>query len=150
MADIRRLPTPVAEVWDWQLHGACRGENTSLFFHPDGERGPARARRQNAAKAVCARCPVIDACLKHALSVREPYGVWGGMSEEERARLIAADPAAVAVGVCLLPHTPKRAGPAAAGPALFVCSAGELSLSGCGRARRASGRGCAAHRRGCA
>ncbi|MCW2678043.1 MAG: transcription factor WhiB, partial [Modestobacter sp.] len=26
MADIRRLPTPVAEVWDWQLHGACRGE----------------------------------------------------------------------------------------------------------------------------
>ena len=43
MADIRRLPTPVAEVWDWQLHGACRGENTSLFFHPDGERGPARA-----------------------------------------------------------------------------------------------------------
>ena len=52
MADIRRLPTPVAEVWDWQLHGACRGENTSLFFHPDGERGPARARRQSAAKAV--------------------------------------------------------------------------------------------------
>ena len=70
MADIRRLPTPVAEVWDWQLHGACRGENTSLFFHPDGERGPARARRQTAAKAVCARCPVVEACLKHALAVR--------------------------------------------------------------------------------
>ncbi len=84
MADIRRLPTPVAEVWDWQLHGSCRGENTSLFFHPDGERGPARARRQAAAKAVCGRCPVVDACLKHALSVREPYGVWGGMSEDER------------------------------------------------------------------
>jgi WhiB family transcriptional regulator, redox-sensing transcriptional regulator len=99
MADIRRLPTPVAEVWDWQLHGACRGENTSLFFHPDGERGPARARRQTAAKAVCGRCPVLDACLKHALSVREPYGVWGGMSEEERARLISAEPAAVAAGV---------------------------------------------------
>ena len=46
-----------------------------------------------------AKCPVIDACLKHALSVREPYGVWGGMSEEERARLIAAEPAAVAAGV---------------------------------------------------
>jgi WhiB family redox-sensing transcriptional regulator len=99
MADIRRLPTPVAEVWDWQLHGSCRGESTALFFHPDGERGPARARRQAAAKAVCGRCPVIDACLKHALSVREPYGVWGGMSEEERARLIAAEPAAVAAGV---------------------------------------------------
>ena len=99
MADIRRLPTPVAEVWDWQLHGACRGESTSLFFHPDGERGPARARRQSAAKAVCAKCPVVEACLKHALAVREPYGVWGGMSEEERARLIAAEPATVAAGV---------------------------------------------------
>src|SRR3712207_6964959 len=37
MADIRRLPTPVAEVWDWQLHGACRGESTALFFHPRSE-----------------------------------------------------------------------------------------------------------------
>ncbi|WP_432277335.1 WhiB family transcriptional regulator [Klenkia sesuvii] len=99
MADIRRLPTPVAEVWDWQLHGSCRGESTSLFFHPDGERGPARARRQAAAKAVCGTCPVIDACLKHALSVREPYGVWGGMSEEERTRLIAAENAPLRVGV---------------------------------------------------
>ena len=52
-----------------------------------------------AAIAVCATCPVVEACLKHALSVREPYGVWGGMSEEERARLIAAEPAAVAAGV---------------------------------------------------
>ncbi|GAB4080488.1 MULTISPECIES: WhiB family transcriptional regulator [Modestobacter] len=99
MADIRRLPNPVAEVWDWQLHGACRGESTSLFFHPDGERGPARARRQAAAKAVCGRCPVLESCLKHALSVREPYGVWGGMSEEERTRLIAAEPAPIAAGV---------------------------------------------------
>ena len=122
MADIRRLPTPVAEVWDWQLHGACRGENTSLFFHPDGERGPARARRQAAAKAVCGRCPVIDACLKHALSVREPYGVWGGMSEEERARLIAAEPAAVAAGVYLADVKPAitpysgRGGSGGSGP----------------------------------
>ena len=45
MADIRRLPTPVAEVWDWQLHGSCRGESTAPFFPPVGERGPARARR---------------------------------------------------------------------------------------------------------
>ncbi|MCW2535353.1 MAG: Transcription factor WhiB, partial [Modestobacter sp.] len=61
--------------------------------------GPARARRQAAAKAVCGRCPVLESCLQHALSVREPYGVWGGMSEEERTRLIAAEPAAIAAGV---------------------------------------------------
>ena len=92
MADIRRLPNPVAEVWDWQLHGSCRGESTSLFFHPDGERGPARARRQTAAKAVCARCPVIDACLKLALAVREPYGVWGTPDTRPGQRPVPAPP----------------------------------------------------------
>src|SRR3954452_750892 len=25
MADVRRLPGPNADLWDWQLHGACRG-----------------------------------------------------------------------------------------------------------------------------
>lgn len=98
MADVRRLPTPVSEVWDWQLLGACRGADTLLFFHPDGERGSARRRRQAAAKAVCARCPVLERCRQHALRVHEPYGVWGGLSEEERARLLIEDRIAVPVG----------------------------------------------------
>lgn len=89
MADVRRLPAPVSEVWDWQLSGACRGADTVLFFHPDGERGSARRRRQSAAKAVCARCPVLTQCRAHALKVHEPYGIWGGMSEEERARALS-------------------------------------------------------------
>ena len=42
---------------------------------------------------------MVEACLKHALSVREPYGVWGGMSEEERARLIANETTVVAAGI---------------------------------------------------
>jgi WhiB family redox-sensing transcriptional regulator len=71
-------------LWDWQLRGACRDEDSSLFFHPEGERGPARAAREVAAKAVCARCPVADHCLRHALATREPYGVWGGTTEAER------------------------------------------------------------------
>jgi len=98
MADVRRLPTPVSEVWDWQLHGACRGADTLLFFHPDGERGSARRRRQVAAKAVCARCPVLDECRRHALQVHEPYGVWGGMSEEERSRVLTEDRIVLPVG----------------------------------------------------
>jgi WhiB family redox-sensing transcriptional regulator len=91
MADIRRLPGPNADLWDWQLRGACRGADGSVFFHPEGERGPARAAREAAAKAICMRCPVIDPCLQHALASREPYGVWGGMSESEREQLLAAD-----------------------------------------------------------
>jgi WhiB family transcriptional regulator, redox-sensing transcriptional regulator len=90
MADIRRLPGPNADLWEWQLQGACRGEDSSLFFHPEGERGPSRAAREAAAKEVCARCPVVEACRAHALATREPYGVWGGMSESERDEEIAA------------------------------------------------------------
>jgi len=36
------------------------------------------------AKAICAACPVLAQCREHALKTREPYGVWGGMSEEDR------------------------------------------------------------------
>lgn len=84
MADISRLPGPNADLWDWQMEGACRGEDPNAFFHPEGERGPARAAREAAAKAICARCPVKRECAEHALAVREPYGVWGGLSEDER------------------------------------------------------------------
>ena len=66
------------------MQAACRGEDSDLFFHPEGERGPSRLSRENAAKSVCARCPVIASCAAHSLTVREPYGVWGGMSEDER------------------------------------------------------------------
>jgi WhiB family transcriptional regulator, redox-sensing transcriptional regulator len=98
MTDVRRLPGPGAEKWEWQLHGACRGENTELFFHPEGERGPARAAREAAAKTICARCPVVLACGEHALRAREPYGVWGGMSESEREAILAGRGRRVPVG----------------------------------------------------
>ena len=39
------------------------------------------------AKSYCARCPVIDACLEHALAVRESHGVWGGLNTDERRAL---------------------------------------------------------------
>lgn len=86
MADFSRLPGPNADLWDWQLRGLCRGKDSSLFFHPEGERGAARSSRELAAKEICMNCPVQIPCAEHALKVREPYGVWGGMTEEERER----------------------------------------------------------------
>lgn len=97
MADVSRLPGPNADLWDWQLHGSCRGEDPSMFFHPEGERGPARAAREQAAKAVCATCPVIAECAAHALAAREPYGVWGGMSEEDREVVYARQRRRIAI-----------------------------------------------------
>lgn len=89
MSNPRRLPRPIDDLWDWQRRGACRGRDSAQFFHPEGERGASRDRREARAKAVCASCPVRPECAAHALSIREPYGVWGGFSEAERLRLLA-------------------------------------------------------------
>jgi len=88
MADVRRLPEPRDGDWDWQIKAACRGLDTSMFYHPENERGPSRVRREMRAKQVCAGCPVLHHCLRWALAAREPYGVWGGMTVEEREELL--------------------------------------------------------------
>ena len=85
MADTGRLPSPLVAYWEWQTKAACRGMGSDAFFHPPDERNTARRDRIAAAKAICRQCPAITACLDHALRVREPYGVWGGRSEDERA-----------------------------------------------------------------
>ena len=88
MTDVSRLPGPMMDVWEWQYDGACRDMDTEMFFHPEGERGAARRRRAANAKAVCATCPVIEQCRQHALASQEPYGIWGGMTEEERREIV--------------------------------------------------------------
>ena len=87
MTSAARLLAPRLEHWEWQLSAACRGLASASFFHPDGERGASRVRREQAAKAICATCPVRQDCLDWALKVGEPYGVWGGKTSEERALL---------------------------------------------------------------
>lgn len=97
MSEVRRLPLPGQGTWEWQLHAACRGTDTSVFYHPENERGPARQRREQQAKQICGLCPVVASCLDWALTMREPYGVWGGLSTDEREALLAG-PHRVAVG----------------------------------------------------
>jgi WhiB family redox-sensing transcriptional regulator len=87
----RTLPPATVDGWDWQRAGACRGHDSTQFFHPEGERGASRTRREVAAKAVCRTCPVRAECALHALASREPYGVWGGFTEGERHRLLETD-----------------------------------------------------------
>jgi WhiB family redox-sensing transcriptional regulator len=89
MTNVARLPGPIADIWDWQRMGLCRGRDSAQFFHPDGERGASRGRREAAAKQLCRSCPVRAECAAHALATREPYGVWGGFTEAERLRLLA-------------------------------------------------------------
>lgn len=93
MGELRQLPAPREGDWDWQMNAACRGIDTATFYHPENERGPSRLRRELAAKAVCATCPVVESCLRWALAAREPYGVWGGLSVDERESLLTSRPA---------------------------------------------------------
>lgn len=79
---------PTLPSRDWQEAGSCRHVGGDLFFPPfDVEPTAARLERESAAKAICAECPVRVECLEWALTVGEPYGVWGGYSESERREL---------------------------------------------------------------
>ena len=62
----------------WMIDGACVGDERNLWFPDAG--GSTRAARQ-----VCARCSVKQQCLDYAL-VHEEFGIWGGMSPEQRNR----------------------------------------------------------------
>lgn len=70
---------------DWRYNAACADEDPELFF-PIGNTGPA-LRQIAEAKTVCRRCLVVDTCLSWALDTRQEFGVWGGMSEDERRAL---------------------------------------------------------------
>lgn len=70
---------------DWRHRAACRVEDPELFF-PTGTTGSALLQIDEA-KAVCRRCPEMEACLAWALDSNLEDGVAGGMSEDERRSL---------------------------------------------------------------
>jgi len=68
---------------DWRSAAACRSADPELFF-PISAFGQALEQVAQA-KVICARCPVRRECLAFALRTRQAHGIWGGMTEEERA-----------------------------------------------------------------
>lgn len=63
---------------------ACAGADPAIFFPEQG--GPA-----SQAKALCAICPHRQACLDWALATGQSFGIWGGTSPDERARMLTPD-----------------------------------------------------------
>jgi len=73
----------------WRVHGKCRGESAVFFFAPPHfERKPEKDLREGQARALCRSCPVREECLDYAMTVEEPHGIWGGLNELERRRLL--------------------------------------------------------------
>jgi len=82
---INRLEEMVHRPEDWKTHGACvaiypdPAQRVAVFY-------PEKRDSAKKAKAICAGCPVREACLEYALVARERHGVWGGLGEQARRR----------------------------------------------------------------
>jgi WhiB family redox-sensing transcriptional regulator len=68
------------ELAPWTRQAACGAADHDLFF-------PEVGQSADPARAICATCPVTAECLDYALRWNIEHGVWGGLTEEERARL---------------------------------------------------------------
>ncbi len=80
-------PTPATTVsattttQQWRQYARCLGADPEIFY-------PSCDEAAGEAKAICMICPVREPCLEHAISARERQGVWGGLTERERRRLV--------------------------------------------------------------
>lgn len=71
------------QFWEWGAKGACKNHDSAIFF-PENESGARRA------KSICQLCEVKDRCREVALDRRERVGVWGGLTERERRKILTA------------------------------------------------------------
>lgn len=71
-------------------NGACKGGDTEWWFplQKTGKREEVAELRKNTlmAKAICKTCVCQQECLEYSLEW-EPWGIWGGLDEQERAQL---------------------------------------------------------------
>lgn len=78
--DIDLLPDNPAPPDVWQERSACYGVDPDVFFPiSEEEAGPALT--------FCSACTIRDECLAWALKNGERYGVWGGLTEQQRRRI---------------------------------------------------------------
>ena len=82
----RLATTPASPLNDWGPDGLCRQADSEIFF-PEGV-GGAVTKAVREAKRVCGRCPVREECLAWAVRTGQGYGVWGGLSRNERKALV--------------------------------------------------------------
>ncbi|MFB0617289.1 WhiB family transcriptional regulator [Streptomyces sp. AGS-58] len=79
----RYTPYTFMRAAHWSDQAACRDQDLTIFYPEDFPAGLVLMVTREA-KSVCARCPVIEECLKAAMARSEPNGVWGGLDKDER------------------------------------------------------------------
>lgn len=83
---------PTVDFWAWRSMGACQSEPVELFFHSEETPRGQRRRNEREAARICEECPVLATCRAHALRTGERYGVWGGLTENQRLRILSGSP----------------------------------------------------------
>ena len=77
-------------IGDWVEDGLCSRSDPNAWY-PDAVKGRAAALVQEfLAKSICQGCPVRTQCLDYAVANREAFGIWGGMTAQERRHLSEA------------------------------------------------------------
>jgi WhiB family redox-sensing transcriptional regulator len=71
---------------EWE-RASCRGLDTDLFYTARTDL-LAEGLNYNHLRRMCLACPIQVECLKVGTSY-EPYGFWGGLSEDERRHIYA-------------------------------------------------------------
>lgn len=66
----------------WQLQANCNETNTELFFSK-------LESKVAKAKALCGSCAVADKCLQFALDTQIEFGIFGGVTADERKELVS-------------------------------------------------------------
>jgi len=81
---------------EWLAQAACKGMHAHLWYPPLESATP--GNYYAVGKMVCFRCPVWQECLNEGISNTETWGMWGGLTPQERK------------GTARVPHgTPENA-----------------------------------------
>jgi WhiB family redox-sensing transcriptional regulator len=68
---------------DWRQQGACIGHDPDIWFPRDRDK-----HKREQATQICRGCPVNFRCAEEALKNAEPYGIWGTITEAQRALIL--------------------------------------------------------------
>lgn len=79
-----RPGTTFGVIAEWMTMAACIGQGDLFLRSPHVDSAGFLTPAGHAAKEICAGCPVKAECREHARRHREPAGMWGGETCNER------------------------------------------------------------------
>lgn len=77
----RHLANRLGIMPAWPPGAVCTRDDTDDLFP---ERGVQASAVRATIARLCDRCPIRTECLEWALTRPEPFGIWGGTTDQER------------------------------------------------------------------